>query len=303
MGKMLDCNHYHAVFTIPNELNKYYQRNKRVFIGIFFEAVKETIMGMCSNINFLGGEPGVIASMQTWGSTMIEHIHCHCLVTAGGVTENGKWVECKKGYLFPVNENGAMGVYRAKFLWKLRNAIFKGKINLFKGLCRAKALSEIEKLSKKEWHIHIEEQYRTGKGVLKYLAGYVKGGPIGNSRIKKYNGEKVIFTYKNSHKERKEEEMELSVDEFIRRVLNHVPERDTKMVRYWGIYSSYKKEELAELQKVMGKIEEKVEIEEAKCKRCNGHLNYKGEITGKRNIRKLIIKMEKERRDKLKEAV
>ena len=300
LGKMLNCNYFHLVFTLPNEMNKYYLHNKKIFSGIFFEAVKETIFGMCANEEFLGAEPGVIATLQTWGSTMSDHIHIHCLVTAGGRTKEGAWKESKNGFLFPVSEGGGMGVFRAKMLEKFKRGITSGKIELFKGTSRPKAFREINEMYKKQWHIYAEEQYRHGKGVLKYLANYIKGGPIGNSRIKGYDGKKVKFSYKNSRNDRKEEIMELDVDEFMRRILQHIPEKDMKMVRYWGIYSTQRKTELEELMLLLGGIEERVEIKETTCKKCHGHLEYLAEITGKRVLRIEYKRLQKKRREELR---
>jgi len=299
LGRMLNCNYFHIVFTIPNEMNKYYLKNKKIFSAMFFEAVKETIFVMCANEEFLGAEPGVIATLQTWGSTMADHIHIHCLVTAGGITKEGAWKESKNGFLFPVSEGGGMGVFRAKLLEKFKRGIIDGKIQLFKGASRPKAFREINEMYKKQWHIYAEEQYRHGKGVLKYLANYIKGGPIGNSRIKEYDGEKVVFSYKNSRNERKEELMELSTEEFMRRILQHVPEKDMKMVRYWGLYSTAKKKELEAMREILGGIEERVEIKEGRCKKCEGHLEYIGEIIGKRIIRKELNRIRKKRREEL----
>jgi len=300
LDKMLNCNHFHIVFTIPHELNKYYAKNKKVIMGIFFEAVKETIIGMCANEKFFFFFSGVIATLQTWGSTLIEHIHIHCLVTAGGITESGKWKESKNGFLFPVSEECAMGVFRAKMLEKVKRGINSGKIVLFKGTSREKAFKEIKGLYEKEWHLYCEEQYKHGKGVVKYLANYIKGGPIGNSRIKEYDGKKVVFAYKNSKNDRKEETMELTVEEFMRRVLQHIPERDMKMVRYWGLYSTAKKEELEAMKKELGGIDEKVEIKKETCKKCHGKLEYIGEISGKRLVRIELNKIRKKRKEKIR---
>jgi Putative transposase/Transposase zinc-binding domain len=303
LEKMLNCKYYHIVFTIPHELNKYYLNNKRVFMGMFFEAVKETIFGMMCNPKFLGAEPGVIATGQTWSSTLIDHVHIHVLVTAGGITDKWEWKESKNGYLFPVGENGAMGVFRAKMLEKFKNGIKRGKIGLFKGSCRNKAFREINELYKKEWHIYAEEQYKYGHGVLKYLANYIKGGPIGNSRIKRYDGKTVVFSYKNSKNERKEEEMELSVEEFMRRLLQHVPEKGMQMTRYWGLFSTPRKEELEAMKELLGGIEERVEINEIKCSKCRGNLEYIGEIAGKRVIRISLNILRKKRLEKLRVAI
>ena len=41
----------------------------------------------------------------------------------------------------------------------------------------------LDKLREVKWNVHIRERYAHGEGVAHYLARYLRGGPIGNSRL------------------------------------------------------------------------------------------------------------------------
>lgn len=74
--------------------------------------------------------------------------------------------------------------------------------------------------------VHIQPPYRHGRGVATYLARYARGGPLKNHQILAFDGRTVRFRYKESSKDgsrRRWREMTLRVDEFLRRLLLHVP--------------------------------------------------------------------------------
>ncbi len=40
--------------------------------------------------------------LHTWGQSLIQHIHLHCLVPGGALDAKNEWHEAKGNYLFPV---------------------------------------------------------------------------------------------------------------------------------------------------------------------------------------------------------
>jgi hypothetical protein len=102
-----------------------------------------------------------------------------------------------------------------------------------------------------KWNIRIAERYRHGRGVMKYLARYVRGGPIKDHRFVAFDGQHVTFRYGN-HREvdargkPQQAELTLSVEEFLRRWSEHVPLPGGHLVRAWGLYASTQRPKLAE---------------------------------------------------------
>ncbi len=101
------------------------------------------------------------------------HPHIHFIVTAGGINNQGQWVEPKHSstFLFPVR--AFSNVFRAKFLNALITAHGKGLLNL---------PGELDKLSRpcafrqwlfhtvpKEWVVYSKPPFSGPAEVVKYI--------------------------------------------------------------------------------------------------------------------------------------
>ena len=75
IGELLPVGYYHAVFTIPHELNRFAIRNRAVFYRLLFKAVKETLHELAHDEKRLGGNIGIIAALHTWGQNLMDHPH------------------------------------------------------------------------------------------------------------------------------------------------------------------------------------------------------------------------------------
>ena len=235
-SKLIATNYYHIVFTIPEQFNVYWLKNVKLMTLI---RAKETLIDMCLNPKLLGAQPGIIATLHTWDSTLTLHPHIHYLITDGGLDKDGVWINSKrnkgnnKSFLLPIKEKGVMDVFRAKFVYKMIGSLRKNQLclpddDLF--ITEKEIENKFTLLKGKKWNVNIRERYEHGNGVATYLANYLKGGAIGNSRIKRCENGKVVFTYKNSKKGRRVDRIELDAEEFIHRLLLHVPVKGQRLV-------------------------------------------------------------------------
>ena len=89
--------------------------------------------------------------------------------------------------------------------------------------------------------LEICSSYSSGAGVATYLARYIKGGPIGNSRLLSLENGQVTFKYRLGTFEggdgKEQGVTQLDVNRFMGRVLEHVPPRRLQTVRGYGLYS------------------------------------------------------------------
>lgn len=69
----------------------------------------------------LGALPGAVAVFQSWDDEMKEHCHIHLIVTAGGLTDDNRWVDVKKNRL--VYTPVLASKFRGKFLAYLRDGL------------------------------------------------------------------------------------------------------------------------------------------------------------------------------------
>ncbi|MDD5609496.1 MAG: IS91 family transposase [Ignavibacterium sp.] len=246
-SELLPVTYYHIVFTIPEILNPLVLINKAVLYGILFKSASETLLTLGRDPNRLGAEIGMIAVLHTWGQTLTEHPHLHCIVPGGGLSNDGKkWKRSKKAKYnnFFIHVNVISELFKKKFLYYLKKAYKKGKL---KFIGKAETLgykSEfyklLNKLYEKKWITYCKRPFGGPKQVIEYLGRYTHRVAISNSRIKMIEEGKVVFEYKD-YRDNKRKEMSLVPVEFIRRFMLHILPEGFYKIRYYGILSSRKK--------------------------------------------------------------
>jgi hypothetical protein len=241
-ARLLACDHYHVIFTIPHDLNLLWRDNVALMTTLLFQTVRDTLTTLLAAPQYLGAQPGILAALHTWGQTLVLHPHIHCLVTGGGLTPEGQWRAVRNGFLLPVRV--VMAVFRGKFLAALRTAWERGALQLPAGLRPQAFLNLLNRLGhpkKTRWNVHIQERYAHGTGVATYLARYMRGGPLKNPRLVACDGETVTFRYVDNQtripgEPKRPAVMTLPLADFLQRVLQHVPPPGTQVVRSWGLY-------------------------------------------------------------------
>ena len=99
--------------------------------------------------------------------------------------------------------------------------------------------------------VHFCERYDYASGVAKYLSRYVKSGPLKNQQIVTVTGSSVSFRY-TSHETKRMETLTLSVEDFIHRLLQHVPIPGKPSVRYSGLYNAAARKKLNIARRALG---------------------------------------------------
>ena len=231
-ARLLPCDHYHVVFTLPHELNALWHYNRAWCRDHLFKASAETLRQLLVDETYLGGEAGMLSSLHTWGRTLNFHPHVHVLVSGGGL--NGRtWRSLKKAFLLPV------GVIKAKFRGKwlswLNEAYATGALTRPAEWTERDWRTVLRQVSRKNWNVRIQGGYRQGKAVASYLSRYLRGGPIKDHRIVSLSDTSVTFRYRDSC-DGIDKDMALSREQFLSRVLWHVPVKGQHNVRYYGLY-------------------------------------------------------------------
>ena len=237
--RLLPCPHHHVIFTVPHELNEIWRRNKAAFADTLFAAASQTLGELLGDAKFLGGRVGILAALHTWNQTLQEHVHLHTIVTAGGLGGDGTWKQPRKQCLLP--RKVLMLKFRGKFKAMLRDKVRQQTVKLpgwmsfddFDGL--------LKQLTSVPWNVKVYDAYRDGVSVATYLARYIKGGPIGNSRIVSLEDGEVAFRYRLPARQggdgKQQAIKRLPVAAFLSRWLEHVPPKRFQSVRGYGLYS------------------------------------------------------------------
>jgi Putative transposase/Transposase zinc-binding domain len=257
-ARLLACDHYPVIFTLPHDLNSLWLANVPVMTTLLFQAGRDTLGTLLADPKYLGAQPGIIAALHTWSQTLVLHPHLHCLVTGGGLTPAGQWVAVRHGFLLPARV--VMAVFRGKMVAAIRQTFARGALALPESMQPQQFLNLLNRLghpTKTRWNVRIMERYRHGAGVVTSLARYLRGGPLKNARLVAYDGERVTFTYRARQEEAdagpaSPQQMTLPVADFLQRWLLHVPVPQTRVVRCYGLYHQTHAEALAVCRTALG---------------------------------------------------
>lgn len=237
--KLLPCAHFHSVLTLPHELLALWTYNREHMTQLLFEAARDSLLELMADPKRLGVMPGLLMSLHTWGRNLSKHPHMHCLVTAGGVDEQGQWKDSRKHV--PVSALPLKALFRGKLLGGLGVLLKLKRLSLPPEHDEAYWRAEIRALYKKDFHVEVCDVYEHGRGVMLYLARYVKGGPLQKDRQLWCDGKEVEFDYKD-HRDGKIKRMRLPVMQFIARMLWHAPPKGQHTTRHAGLYGATRAE-------------------------------------------------------------
>lgn len=257
---LLNVKYFHVVMTIPSELYGITYQNQEKVYKILFKATAETLEELAKDKKYLGAQIGFMEILHTWGQTLVYHPHIHCIVPAGGIDKLGKWKNSKKKFFLPVKVLSKK--FRGKFLYYLKREEleFYGKQENLKIKENFEEL--IAKMYNKEWISYCKPPFENASCVIKYLGRYTHRVAISNNRIIKEEKGEVTFKYRDYKDNKKQKEMTLKAEEFIRRFLLHIlPPRFMKIRHYGLLGNRNKKTKLARCKKLTNTANlEKLEI-------------------------------------------
>ncbi len=248
-ARLLGCDHYHVVFTLPHELLELWEWNRAALARLLFASARDTLMTLLADPRFLGATPGIVMALHTWGRTLNHHPHVHALVSGGGLTAGGDWKAVTNGYLLPVRAVKAL--FRGKLLAAIEQGLRTGTLQRPASMTALACARTLQTLYKKNWNVCLKERYRHGQGVMKYLAGYVKGGPLGEARLRAADDAAVAFAYRD-HRDGRHKTLRLPAEDFLSRLLWHVPPPHQHTIRHYGLYSAHSAPKRARAQQALG---------------------------------------------------
>lgn len=225
--KSIRCKHRHIVFTMSNKLWPYFLKYRYLLNGLF-DAASTTILSWFYELNKSQNfTPGIMCTLHTFGRDLKWNPHLHMLCSEGGAGNTEvfrivhhinfkalrfRWQKLLLDYLsnnLPTSE-----LYSFK---KIKNEIYKEYENGFYVYAKPDNISSINQ-------------------TIKYVVRYTGRPAMAQSRILNYDGEYVTFYY-NRHEDNKYVEETIHVYNFIERLIKHIPNKNFKMIRYYGLYA------------------------------------------------------------------
>ena len=271
-GKLLPVRHYHVIFTLPHTFNDLWYWNFQTMGNLLFHNAVEALRALLADPRWLGAEVGITVTLETWDDRLHFHPHVHCLVTGGGLTPDGEWMEVSNPRCL-VAVKPLMWEFRKRFCHGLKQALQEDTLTLPASTTPRQWLNRLNKANRQNWEVFIapppEEGGPTPEAILRYQAedvaggplsgerlvsvpdlsatqlAYLKSAPLHETRLEEAPTGQVSFSWgaydaQTGKRERTQVET-LPVAEFLRRYLQHIPPPHYQTVRHYGLYTSAKK--------------------------------------------------------------
>ena len=219
-AELLACPYFHVTVTVPEELRDVLRANQRDGYAALMRATAEGIIQLARDPRHVAATVGVMSVLHTWTQQLVYHPHVHCLVTGGGISDDGRdWRPARRNYLVPT---------------KPLAVLVRAKMKAALARCRPDLVLPKAAWSK-PWVVDCTAWGDGAEAVLRYLARYVFRVAITESRIVRLDDTGVTIRHKHRASGRWRKTC-LHGHEFMRRFLQHVLPKGLHKVRYSGLW-------------------------------------------------------------------
>ncbi|MGH9463011.1 MAG: IS91 family transposase [Vicinamibacteria bacterium] len=220
---LADVPHAQWVFTLPKMLRPYFLFHRELLgalARLAFETVREVMAAAADESE---ARPGMVAVIQTFGSSLKWNPHIHAVVTRGVLLPDGTW------HPIPyVDSFKAELVLRHKILGLLRD----------RDLITQERIELLLSWRNSGFGVHNRTTvYPQDSDGLHKLARYLMRPPVNLSRLR-YHRDSQLLLYEPKPAQELDEEPLVDPLEFLARVLIHIPEPQKHLVHFYGVYAN-----------------------------------------------------------------
>jgi hypothetical protein len=232
--RLLPVHHFHVVFTLPSELRALFRSDRRTLCALLMRTAAHTLLELGRDERHLGAQLGLTAVLHTWSRDLSWHPHVHCVVTGGGLRDDGTWRATEPGFLFPVRVLARL--FRGKLLHALDALHRAGRLELrgAAGALRDRQTwaALLERLYSKDWVVYCKPPFGSVDAVYTYLGRYTHRVGLSNARLRGVTAERVTFATRDG------KQTSLPPLVFLRRFLDHVLPKGFVRIRHYGLLAS-----------------------------------------------------------------
>ena len=230
--KSIRCKHRHIVFTMSDKLWPYFQKYRNFLDGLF-EAASSSILSWFYELNKSQNfTPGIMCTLHTFGRDLKWNPHIHMLCTEGGAGNTEVFRIVKH-----INFKALRSRWQKLLLDYLQNNLPEKELIEFKLL-----KNQIYKEYNNGFYVYAKpDNISSINQTINYVVRYTGRPAMAQSRIIDYDGTYVTYYYER-HEDGKRIEEKVHAYEFIKRLILHIPNKNFKVVRYYGIYAKTHKQ-------------------------------------------------------------
>lgn len=260
--RLLNMKHHHITMTLPKEYRGMSKKNGDKLHNLLFVSSREVIKEWFAEHHNL--RVGIVSVLHTAGSDLKYHPHVHMIVSRGGQDlSSGEYRELGGDYLVDQEVFGLS--LKRKFAKLLIGLYKKGEIEVYQNIKDLAGLEYwIRTRKSRHWIVDIQDSLRDVRDIIGYVGRYTKRACISEYKIIYVGEDGVKFKYKDYRKGGRQGKVPESIKAvsgvaFLDLLLQHVPNKRYRMVRYSGLYNSYYLKDLPSAW--LMKVEEKEEVE------------------------------------------
>jgi hypothetical protein len=224
-----NVSYQHLVLTVPEELRELILLNRELMLNALFRIAASCIGSWCMlKKSYI---PGITMILHTFGRDLKFNPHIHMLLTCGGLSLNHKrWINN-----FFIPHQVLKSVWRYEVVSFIRGSAKKQQLMLSQA-ARLNLNAFLDNLYSKVWYVNLGIKLPDAKFTITYIGRYAKRPVIAESRILEYDGRFVLFSYKDQISS-KTLYVRLTADEFIARIIRHIPDKGFHQIRHAGIFA------------------------------------------------------------------
>lgn len=225
--KSIRCKHRHIVFTMSDKLWPYFHKYRELLDGLF-EAASSSILSWFYDMNKSQNfTPGIMCTLHTFGRDLKWNPHIHMLCTEGGAGNTEVFRIIKH-----INFKALRFRWQKLLLDYLQDNLPKEELSKFKHL-----KNQIYKDYNNGFYVYAKpDNISSINQTINYVVRYTGRPAMAQSRIIAYDGTYVTYYYER-HEDGKRVEEKVHAYEFIKKLIIHIPNKNFKVVRYYGIYA------------------------------------------------------------------
>jgi Putative transposase/Transposase zinc-binding domain len=276
--------YFQVVFTLPDKLSSLILGNRVELYRLLMQVAAASLKYQVESE--LGMQSASLMVLHTWNQRLEHHPHVHALVPGSGPSLDGqRWIDCKRrkgkgnkfGRPYLVDNKALSQAFSQRFIRKLKSLHRNGALKL-EGTCQHLSDSTtwkhfLKSLLDHDWCVFIQPPPRADSSpdhVLKYLARYMTGGPISDSRLVRCEDDNVTFMARSKDKNIKKPVAEsLSGVVFTRRWAMHILPKGFTRTRCYGGFSSRYRTAFVALCNQLRPHQPSVELEDERSVEAN----------------------------------
>ncbi len=240
-ARVLPIGHHHVVFTLPSELRPLALRHPRAMYGLLLKTVGQVLTSLAEE--HLKVHLGATLVLHTWTRELSFHPHVHCVVTAGGLRQDGEGWEHRRDFLLSIHLLKA--AFRARILCGLDRLRQGGLQWDDDPEAWNRLFAKLPKAAK--WVVYTEPPFGRSTHVLQYLGRYTHRVGLSDQRLVAVTADAVTFRTRGSAT------LTLKPLELMRRYLRHVLPAGLNKIRHVGLYAAvHMRGELAQARALLG---------------------------------------------------